>query len=113
MKFKIFKVILIVALLISFLLILNRFFYGTWNVFGYPNRIQCFGRRYYKSQQTLDFHTKVPEGFVLPRYPVYSLNLLSGKRIYIAYPKGEFVPTVIFLYVRDGVYVPYALSGGP
>lgn len=114
MRKKVIKVILTASLLISLIFPINRYFYGTWNVFDEPERIQCFGRRYYKSERTINFHYNIFIGrHLLPSYPAYSLNLITGKRIYTIEPKGKFVPTVIFLYAGNGRYVSYSLSGGP
>lgn len=113
MKAKIIKILLAAALLIALIFTLYRYFYGTWNIFGYPDRIQCFGRRYYKSNQTLNFHLMIPAGTELPHYPVYSLNLLIGKKLYTSHPNGKYVPSVIYLYVGNSAYVLYSLSGGP
>ncbi len=43
------KIAFIALVLVAVLLVANRYFYGTWNPFTPPSRINCFNRRYYPS----------------------------------------------------------------
>lgn len=104
------KIIILITIFILLVLLTGyRYFYGTWNLFVSPDRITCYGRRYNISHPS----PKVLIGEEKPSYPISSLNILTGKRLYFTYPKGEFVPTVIFLDVGNDMYQTYSLSGGP
>ena len=107
---KKFKIIIPITFFIVLVLFTGyRYFYGEWNPFISPDRIECYGRRYYISHNS----PKKLIGKEKPSYLINSLNILTGKRLYTTYPKGEFVPTVIFLDIGNGMYQTYALSGGP
>lgn len=82
-----------------------RYFYGVWDPSILPDRIECYGRRYYISNNS--------PGLLSESYSIKSLNILTGKRLYTSHPKEEFVPTVIFLDIGNGMYQAYSLSGGP
>lgn len=106
------KIKIIMPIMFFILLVLltgYRYFYGTWNPLVSPDRIECYGRRYNKSHSS----PKVLIGDEKPTYPISSLNILTGKRLYSTSLKGEFVPTVIFLDVGNDKYQLYSLSGGP
>lgn len=102
--------IIIPVLLLTLMVLLTgyRYFYGEWNPFVSPDRVECYSRRYYKSGNPKELTEKER-----PSCSINSLNILTGKRLYSSEPKGEFVPTVIYLKVGDGKYQTYALSGGP
>lgn len=104
------KIYVLTAVIIAVLLLIvsNRYYYGVWNPFSNPDRIELFGRRYYKSIKTENFTENNR-----PKYFVYSFNLLAGKRIYLSESKGKYVPTVIYLRVNKNSYIDYELSGGP
>ncbi|MDP4147604.1 MAG: hypothetical protein Q8936_24575 [Bacillota bacterium] len=104
------KLILSAALFIIFaILIINRYSFGVWNPASLPDRVQCYNRRYYIS-------TLSPKTFnekEKPAYAISSPDNMTGKALYTQDPKGEFVPTVIYLKMSDGKYQTYVLSGGP
>lgn len=107
---KKFKIILTAAFFVVLLLFTGyRYFYGEWNPFISPDRIECYGRRYYISHNS----AKAFIGKEKPSYPINSLNILTGKRLYTTEPKRAFVPAVIFLDMGNGRYQTYELSGGP
>lgn len=95
-----------ILLLAGVMLTANRYFYGNWNPLDSPSRINCLGRRYYPEADN-----KVLTG---KDKPTYLINVLfPGKRIYSQFPRGKYVPTVVFLHIKGDVYLVYALSGGP
>jgi hypothetical protein len=102
---RFYQIAFVCLVLVAALLAANRYYYGNWNPFAPPSRIDCFQRRYYPSS-----HTEVLIG---KAKPVYLAGIVRGKRLYMQFPKGEYVPTVIFLQINQDVYLPYALSGGP
>jgi hypothetical protein len=102
------QIAFICLVLVAVLLTANRYCYGAWNPFVPPSWIDCFHRRYYPSIRTV-----VLTGKVKPVYLASIVQYLCGKRIYMQFPKGKFVPTVIFLQIKDDIYLPYSLSGGP
>ncbi|MHB1421039.1 MAG: hypothetical protein ACYCX4_15915, partial [Bacillota bacterium] len=104
---KIISIILIVA---GILLLIYRFDYGTWDPRQIPPKLVCYARTYNKSitpPQLLTGNDK-PTHLV-----IFSLNILTGKRVYLTQRKGRNVPTVIYLYLGNGKYQSYSLSGGP
>jgi hypothetical protein len=102
------EIAVIFLVLVAVLLTANRYYYGTWNLLAPPSRIDCFHRRYYPS-----IHTEVMTGNAKPVYLAGIVQFLFGKRIYMQFPTGKYVPTVIFLQIKDDIYRPYSLSGGP
>jgi hypothetical protein len=85
-----------------------RYFYGLWNPFVSPDRIECYGRRYYISHNS----PRVLNEEEKPLYPIKSLNILTGKRLYTSQPKGEFVPAVIFLDIGNGRFIKHMVYLG-
>jgi hypothetical protein len=92
---------------ILLMLVANRYCYGVWNPFQAPDRIECYGRRYYMSS------IKELADKEKPEYLIKSIHLLTGKMLYSMERRGEYVPTVIYLYKGNNRYLSYALSGGP
>jgi hypothetical protein len=108
MKKKIF--ISLLACIILCVFFGNRYLYGTWNPFGNPEKVYCYGRVYYASSNP-PMEVNNP-GLFANR--VSSFNSLTGKRLYLMEPKkGDFVPAIIYLYLGNNQYAQYALSGGP
>ena len=98
--------IAVVFVLVS--LLRNRYIFGVWNPLSLPNRIECYERRYYiapSSPQVLNGNKK-------PKYLIGPPDNQTGKELYAIEPKGELVPTVIYLKTVDGEYQQYVLSGG-
>ncbi len=108
------KKILIISIcffIIAALLIGQRVFYGTWNPFETPVSIvmTCYGRIYKASRNPPAIFSDKET----PAYSICAANTLFGKRTYSLFPKGESVPTVIFLKLEGNKYQEYELSGGP
>lgn len=103
------KSIIIITFFIVLTLVTGyRYFYGEWNPFVLPDRIECYSRRYYKSHNSpIEIIDKEK------LYLINSMNILTGKRLYSMHPKGEYVPTVIYLETVNDKYQTYELSGGP
>lgn len=107
---KTFIIISLIALIIMITIIVgNRALFGVWNPFSLPNRIECYNRRYYIS----NLPPKTLTGDEKPIYSISSLNNVIGKDLYTIAPKGEFVPTVIYLKMKDDKFQSYELSGSP
>jgi hypothetical protein len=107
---KIIFLILFLALILVFVpLLRNRYEFGVWNPLSPPDRVQCYNRCYYftpASPQTLNISKK-------PKYSLSKTDNQTGKDFYTLEPKGDQVPTVIYLKRADGTYLQYVLSGGP
>lgn len=103
------KVIIPIILFILLLITGYRYFYGGWNPFISPDRIECYGRRYYISHNSIKTFSSNKKSL----YQIKSLNILTGKKLYSEFPKGEIVPTVILLDIGNDKYQTYTLSGGP
>lgn len=100
-----------VIVMITFLPFLrNRISFGTWNPADLPDRVQCFGRVYYKSDGYLPLEE---ENLCL----INASDNKTGKELYVESQGGTYsnkpVPTIIFLKTDEGGYKVYALSGGP
>ncbi len=104
-KYKFMIPVILITILL--MLVANRYCYGVWNPFRAPDRIECYGRRYYKSSiKELDAKEK-------PEYRIKSIHLLTGKKLCRKEQRGLNVPTVIYLYEGNSRYLIYELSGGP
>ena len=107
---KIILLILFLALILVFApLLRNRYEFGVWNPLSPPDRVQCYNRRYYltpSSPQALSSSKKPP-------YSISKADNQTGKDLYTLEPKGDLVPTVIYLKTANGTYLQYVLSGGP
>lgn len=89
-------------------LLKNRAEFGVWNPNSLPDRMQCYKRSYH-------LETTPPQtltGKERPSYSIRSTDNQTGKELYTKEPKGELVPTEIFLKTADGKYQAYVLSGG-
>jgi hypothetical protein len=104
-----FITISIVVFIILGLVVRNRYSFGVWNPRRLPERIQCYNRRYYIST----FSPKIFNENEKPIYAISTSDNRTGKDLYTKDPKGEYVPTVIYLKMNDGKYQIYVLSGGP
>ncbi len=101
-------IVSIAFILVLALLIRNRYTFGVWNPLSLPNRVECCDRRYYiapSSPNSLSGNDK-------PGYLIPSSDNHTGKDLFTLEPKGELVPTVIYLKMSDGRYQQYILSGG-
>ena len=107
---KIALLILFLALILVFApLLKNRYEFGVWNPLSPPDRVQCYNRCYYltpASPQTLNISKKA-------QYSIRKTDNQTGKDLCTLEPKGDQVPTVIYLKTADGTYLQYVLSGGP
>ena len=97
------------VLLLLIFLAIYRVLYGIWNPFVPPDRVDCYGSRYYVSHNSPVVFAESER----PCFLIHSPNLLMGKRLYSKYSGGEFVPTIIYLYIGNAKYQIYELSGGP
>ncbi len=108
------KKFLLLIISIAFIIVLvslfrNRYIFGVWNPMSLPNRIECYERRYYIAHSSPQALKDDQE----PKCSISAPDNRTGKEVYIMEPKGELVPTVIFLKTTDGKYQQYELSGGP
>jgi hypothetical protein len=99
--------LMMVSISVFILVILaNRWAFGVWNPLSLPDRIECYGRRYYISSLG-------PETMSEAETPKYAIGLwdLLGKPLYMSEPKGSLVPVIIYLKLANGQYQVYTLSG--
>ncbi|MCL1791784.1 MAG: hypothetical protein FWG40_10665 [Peptococcaceae bacterium] len=109
MKKKIIAIVLIIAALLMLAISLqNRIKYGVWDPFKNPDRVECFDRRYYLSNTEAETFEEIG-----PLYEITSPDNPTGKKLYLAHPKGPTVPLVIYLKTGTNSYQSYTLSGGP
>jgi len=85
-----------------------RLLFGVWNPFDAPDRINCYGRRYYMSK--LEPTDVVKNQDLLE--PIKWPSNLTFKKLYMD-PKSIIVtiPSQIYLKTNDGKYQSYGLSG--
>jgi hypothetical protein len=100
------KLILVLVSAVILVMISNRWVFGIWNPFSKPDRIECFGRRYYISNLDPISMSESER----PEYPI-STWVWAGKSLYMSEAKGDLVPVLIYLKLTDGKYQIYALSG--
>lgn len=114
MKKKLKKILILIVSIILIcvigLLLRYRLQFGIWNLLDNPDRINCFGRRYYISKLEPTDVVKNQEQLVLIKWPVNK----TLKTLYMA-PLGRDmkVPGVIYLKTKDGKFQSYDLSGSP
>lgn len=103
-------IISIIVVVVLSACLLNRFTFGSWNPFGLPDRVPCFGRIYYKSGNSTLSDDK---NLLL----ISSSDNKTGKELYVETQGDTYstnpVPTVILLKTGEGSYQTYVLSGGP
>lgn len=100
------KLILVLVSAVILVMISNRWVFGIWNPLSKPDRIECFGRRYYISNLDPISMSESER----PEYPI-STWVWAGKSLYMSEAKGDLVPVLIYLKLTDGKYQIYALSG--
>lgn len=112
MKKKLSK-ILILMLSISLICIIGiifwyRLLFGVWNPFDDPDRINCYGRRYYISKLEPTVEVKNQEHLQSIKWP----HNFTLKKLYMD-PESIIikVPAIIYLKTNDGKYQQYVLSG--
>ncbi len=83
--------------------------FGVWNPYNLPDRINCYGRRYYISNLEPTEVVKNQEQLQVIKWP----DNLTLKKLYID-PKSVIkVPIIIYLKTNDGKYQCYVISGSP
>lgn len=111
-KKVVFISVVVLLTLILIFIVSNRKVYGVWNPLRSPLRAKCYDRTY-----NLSPNPKLMEmsGENQPEYEIEQsfLDMITGKKFYMNHPKGEYVPTVIYLYVEQNKYYGCELSGGP
>lgn len=103
------KILIITCCVVLILFSGYRYLYGLWNLFVLPDRIECIGRRYYLRTLQIEHIEKDK------LYPIQSLNIWVGKRLYstrLNVKVGDFV-AVIYLKTGTDEYQAYSISGGP
>ena len=100
------KLLVSLIILVMFIIMGNRLMFGVWNPFSLPDRINCYGRRYYSSS----LGPITMSGSQTPEYVLGCWNC-EGKSIYSMELKENLVPTIIYLKVANGQYQIYTLSG--
>lgn len=100
------KLVWILMSVVVLVILGNRWAFGIWNPLSNPDRIECFGRRYYISN--LD-----PISMSESERPEYTIStwVWAGKSLYMSEAKGNIVPVLIYLKLSNGQYQIYALSG--
>ena len=112
MKKKLFKYLMIVVgtSLICFIGIMfwYRLRFGVWDPFDLPDRINCYGRRYYMSKLEPTDVVKNQDQLEPINWP----NNSTFRKLYVD-PNSIMVKTPLILYIKtsDGKYQCYSLSG--
>lgn len=114
MKKRLIKVLILIVgiffICILGLMLRYRVQFGIWNFLDNPDRINCFGRRYYISKLEPTDVVKNQEQLELIKWPVNK----TFKTIYMVPPERDMkVPGVIYLETKDGKFQSYGLSGSP
>lgn len=105
------KILMITFCVVLILLTVYRYSYGIWNPFVLPDRISCYGRRYYMALRKPQIEKIDKEKL----YEIKSLNILTGKRLYTTRPntkRGDFIAGI---YLETGIdeFQAYSIAGGP
>ena len=100
------KRLMISVSIFALVILVNRWAFGVWNPLSLPDRIECYGRRYYISSLA----PKIMSESETPKYAVGLWDLV-GKPLYMTEPKGNLVPVLIYLKLSNGKYQIYTLSG--
>lgn len=99
--------VIISGVLLSVMLLGGNYLaFGVVNPFSTPDRLTCYGRRY-------NISNLAPKALNDSETPEYWMSHWSwtGKSLYSAQPKGNTIPTVIYLKLINGKYQIYELSG--
>jgi len=103
--------VLMISICIIFIIVIpfyNRLLFGVWNPFDAPERINCYGRRYYISKLEPIDSVKNQELLQSIKWP----HNLTLKKLYM--DPGSIiikVPGIIYTKTNDGKYQQYVLSG--
>lgn len=101
-------VVFLIILIIPAIFLQNRIRFGVWNPFELPDRIECYGRRYYN-------HAKgdiaLEDGEIY--YEISFSDCKTLKELYSTSRIDDCAPTVIYLKTGENSYHVYTLSGGP
>lgn len=105
---KAIKIVLTVLIIIILSISLaNRYIYGTWNAFSYPNRV-TYGETRYDKGLVVTFTDKEK-----PKYEVSSMiDRLTGKRIYSKTKDYIGCGKDVYLYLGDNKYLVLWSGGG-
>ena len=99
--------VIITGVLLSVVLLGGNYLaFGVWNPFSTPEKLTCYGRRY-------NISNHAPKALSDGEIPKYWMSHWSwtGKSLYSVQPKGNTIPTVIYLKQINGKYQIYELSG--
>lgn len=89
--------------------LLSRDIYGTFNIYGTPNRLYSNGVRYTTNGNILTLKNKDK-----PMIEISSkLDKLTGKRVYCTVPNYYETGKSIYLHLYGDKYLGYAWGGGP
>jgi hypothetical protein len=104
-------VIVVIILMLLLTVLFSRSIYGVCNPYSTPKRVKCYDRTYNISNDPKIIPMAEDKK---PKYkvPQSLLDKLSGKELYMSQPKGEFVPTVLYLHIDEDKYYTMELSGG-
>ena len=114
MKNKLIKFLMLIVsislICIIGLMLRYRLQFGIWNFLNNPDRINCYGRRYYISKLEPTDVVKNQERLELIKWPVNK----TLKTLYMVPPGRDMkVPSAIYLKTKDGKFQSYGLSGSP
>ncbi|SMC25922.1 hypothetical protein SAMN02745134_02616 [Clostridium acidisoli DSM 12555] len=100
--------LVIILIIVAFCVpLLNRIIYGTFNVYGNPNRLYINGVRYTTNGHILTLKDK-------PMIEISgTLDKLTGKRVYSTVPNYYKIGNLIYLHLYGDKYLGYSWGGGP
>lgn len=105
------KIILILSfIIVMFISLLNRYVYGTWNAFAYPERL-CYGEYRYDSSKNKKIITLTDSE--KPQYEITQyIDKFTGKKVYTKEKDFMAPGKTIYLYLGDDKYIAFASGGG-
>jgi hypothetical protein len=99
--------VFILGVIVSLILLGGNYLaFGVWNPLSTPEKLMCNGRLYRISN-----HAPKAIDDEVPEYWMSHWSW-TGKSLYSIQPKGDTIPTVIYLKLINGKYQIYELSGG-
>ncbi|ALB45401.1 hypothetical protein [Clostridium beijerinckii] len=103
------KIILILFfIVVMFISLTNRYIYGTWNTFGYPERLCYGGFRYDSSEKIITLTDSEKPQYEISR----GIDKFTGKKVYSKEKDFIGCGKVVYLYLGDDKYMAFASGGG-
>ncbi|WP_026888650.1 hypothetical protein [Clostridium beijerinckii] len=108
LKMKVKVILILFLIVVMFISLINRYIYGIWNVFGYPERLRYGGYRYDGGKNITTFTDSEKPQYEISR----DIDKFTGKKVYSKEKDFIGCGKVIYLYLGDDKYVAFASGGG-